>query len=191
MALTFKQRRRRDISIGILAGMLIIGFTMRESIISVFVGPAGYVRRAPAGSYTALDWEVMGKLTLDGERVKIPEEISRLDGKPVSLHGFILPMSDEPLSKQKTANPIIVEHAVVQDEHDHAQPELKINEAARARLAGDKKLQLVSNPVTVYGTLRLVTEASGDAVYSIDNAIIVREKNDPHQHAEEGASHQE
>lgn len=169
MALTFRQRRRRDILIGLVIAILVIAFTMGKSIVSFLSGPAGYARHIPPGQYARLEWTQLKQVLLQKNAMLPTPAVAALDGKAVSVSGYLMPIDETPLSEQFTAHPMLLEEPVKDDQDT----QLKVNSTVVVNVAGGKKLQLVGSRVTAYGTLNLGS-GNGQALYVLDNAVVVR-----------------
>ena len=173
MALTIQQRRHRATFFGVIIAVCVIAFIMKDPIQRNFFTPPGYQRHAPAGNYSMLDWGVMKQVQVNrGRKMNPPPVIAALGGKLVCIRGYIIPLNDNPLTEQRTAKPFITE----QPSRDLSRRPPVVISTVQAIVAGGQELQVITTPVTVYGTLNLTHDWNTGTLYTIDDAVLVPDR---------------
>jgi hypothetical protein len=170
MALSRQEKKARNRNIVIIAGVVVLFLAMQsKSLVQALVAPtpAGYDKVAPAGQFTQLDWDSAQKARwVFGTPPKVPADVAALEGKPVTVRGFQLPL-----------------HAAVASEQWFLSPRPggcffcnppSLSEVAQVNMADHKQVQPSNWQVDVYGTFHVAKGKPGDSVlYTIDNAHVV------------------
>lgn len=169
MALTIHQRRRRDTIIAVAAMCVILFALLGKTVVQAIIIPdmPGYAKQAPAGSFAPLPWDQLqqGKMQY-GFSPEIPKSISALNGKPVLLRGFMLP-----LHKSGESSEFFI--AAKQRGCAFCNPPGPAD-VVKIKIAGGKQMTPTDWPVKVYGKFRAATGAGKDeALYLIDDATLV------------------
>ena len=169
MALTLKQRRRRDSIIGLTLTAIIIGVFVVPAVLKAVVAPRipGYLTHAPAGSYTELDWKLLSKgYWPNDDKPNIPADIKALDGKMVSVHACMIPFHSDFASSQW--------YLAEKPRMCYFCSPPGIAEVVEVHIANNNKLQLTDWPVRAYGRLKVATGAEKNAsLYTLENAVLV------------------
>lgn len=157
--ITAKQRRRRGMFIGMAIVLIIIGYVL-------LTPPSGYALHAPAGSFAPLEWKHLQEGQWNNKsKPVIANEVKRLDGQQVVLHGFLLP-----LHKPAAASQFFV---AGRPRGCYFCNPPGVSEVAQVNVAGGKELPFTDLPVTIYGRLKVATGSPDDEMlYIIDDATL-------------------
>jgi len=168
MAVAFQQRRRRDIMIGVLGMIGILCLLLGRNFVEAITGPniPGYAQQAPAGSFVALDWQILQQGRWDdGKPPVVPTPLHALAGKKVRLRGFLLPLHSA------TAAQFFISEKPRGCFFCYPPG---IAEVVQLNIAGGKQLEITGLPVTAYGTLHPAVDAKTDAaLYTMNDTILV------------------
>ncbi|MHB9131598.1 MAG: DUF3299 domain-containing protein [Armatimonadota bacterium] len=160
-----QQRRRNIIWIAVTLGALLL-VALGPWVKQYLTVPEGYLSQPPADKYIPLNWDVLtqGDWPQEGDP-KVPQDLRTLDGKQVSVRGFILPLDDPGQSFQMFIAP--------KPRGCYFCFPPGVSEVVLVTTAGDKKLPLTNRPVTAYGTFRVANGSKRDrSLYTIENAVM-------------------
>ena len=164
MAMSFQQRRKLSITIGVLCAMGIVVFIMWKPINDAFIAPNGYAVRVPAGNFTPANWgDLMKASKQAGQKAVIPAQVNTLNGHAVVIHGYLLPLHSGVESNQFFLAP--------KPGNCYFCNPPGVGEAIEVNIADGKNLPLSDRPVSVYGKFR-VTDGVRHAIYIVDDAIM-------------------
>jgi len=164
MAMSFQQRRKLSITIGVLFAVGVVAFIMWKPISDAFIAPDGYAVHVPAGNFTHANWSDLMKATKQaGAQAVIPANVKALDGQAVAIHGYLLPLHSGVDSNQFFLAP--------KPGNCYFCNPPGIGEAIEINVAGGKRLPLSDRPVSVYGKFR-VTDGVRRALYIVDDATL-------------------
>lgn|GEM_PF-1570858 len=166
----YRQKRRRWTLFLILAIFFGgLAFAVTPIIIQAYSVPhmRGYASEAPGGQFASLDWDLLvkGEWPRDGKPA-MPEPVRSLDGKPVTIKGFALPLHEageaETLFLAKYprgcyfCNPPGMADVVV------------------VKVAGGRKVPLLNRPICAYGTFHAATGSEDDeGLYVVTDATLL------------------
>jgi hypothetical protein len=170
MALSRQEKRARNRNLLIIGGVIVVFLVMQsKSLLQALIAPPppGYAKAAPPGQFTQLDFDVVqeGQWTY-GTKPKVPKEVAALQGKPVVVRGFQLPLHNALKGSQ---------FFIAEEPRGcyYCNPP-GVAEVIMVNVAGDKQLAPEDWQVNVYGTFHIATGAPSDTVlYWIDDAQVV------------------
>ena len=168
MALSTRQRKqRRDTLIGVIGVLVLLGIPLIIAVVHELVPDLpGYVKQAPAGIFTELDWHHMLRATWPPHsNPLVPDDIKAQEGKMVMVHGFMLPLHVPGVSS---------EFFVAQKPRGcyFCNPP-GVAEVVKVHVAGDKQMEPTDWPVKVYGKFHAASSAKDEMMYTIDDAVLM------------------
>lgn len=127
----------------------------------------GYVKTAPAGNYTEINWNgLMQGTWATGQKPRYPESVAQAGGKTVKLRGFITPFHQP--GKSSTL------FLTNKPRGCYFCNPPGVSEVAMIKVAGGKELEIISDPVVVYGKFIPATgKKTDESLYVIDNAQLM------------------
>ena len=156
---SFQQRRRRTIILGVVIGVLIIGYV-------ALTPPSGYAAHAPEGTFIPLPWKQLqaGKWE-DKSKPVVVDAVKRLNGQQVKLKGFLLPLHVPAAAAQF--------FVAERPRGCYFCNPPGIAEVVEVNVRGGQVMPFTDLPVTIYGHLRVATGAPTDEMlYIIDDATL-------------------
>jgi len=166
--LTRQRRQRRDATLGIIGVLVLAGIFLGPALLHELIVPdmPGYVKKAPAGVFTAIDWRNMLKATWpsNGHPI-VPDVVKAQEGKMVMVHGFMLPLHKPGVSS---------EFFVAQKPRGcyFCNPP-GVSEVVKVHIAGDKQIAPTDWPVKAFGKFHSASSAQDDVMYTIDDATLM------------------
>jgi hypothetical protein len=167
MALTQKQRRRRDLIFVLGIVVLICFATVGRGVLQSLFRPdiPGYEKRAPSGNYVPIEWDTLkqGTWALHAAPV-VPAAISQVNGHLIVLKGFMLPFH-----MPGEANEFWI--AGRPSGCYYCNPP-GVAEVVHVKVAGGKNIMPTDYPVRVFGTLKVAQGKEDDALYTVEEALL-------------------
>ncbi len=151
--------------IAVVALALLFGRTLLELVIVPQLD--GYLSAPPAGVFTALEWPVLlqGDMPMDGPMV-VPPRVRALDGQPVTVRGFCLPLHQGKSSAEFFLAP--------KPSGCYFCNPPGVSEVILITTADRRKVEMARRPIEVFGILRVATDAqSAQSLYAIDQAVLL------------------
>lgn len=168
MAIDRHTRRMRSLIIGLIV-VVLIGAAAGPQLLAFVTAPklSGYLQAAPDRPATSLDWEALHQATWANPGVSaphIPASVVALDGKPVTLKGYLLPLHETGDSSQF--------FIAAKPRGCYFCNPPGVAEVTEIDIADGRAIAFTDFPVTVYGTLHVATGAKDAMLYRISDASL-------------------
>ena len=170
MALSREEKKARKRTLLIIVGVVVLFVAMQsKSLVQAIVAPSppGYDKTKPAGDYTPLDWDTLQKGAWTyGSKPRLAEGMAALEGKPVTVRGYMLPLHSAAVGGQwffasKPRGCYFCNPPGISDV-------IEIN------MPKSKEIEPSTWQVDVYGTFHMAQGKPSDALlYWIDDAVVV------------------
>jgi hypothetical protein len=89
-----KKVRNRNLLIGVGVVLVFAGMQSKTLVQAIVApSPAGYSKQAPVGEFVNADWAELTKAAWEyGRKPGLPQDVAQLEGKQVTVRGFMLPL---------------------------------------------------------------------------------------------------
>ena len=170
MALSKAEKRVRNRNLLIVAGVVLVFVGMQsKSLMQRILAPSppGYSKQAPAGEYASVDWAKLQEVHwMYGSKPRLPEGVAKLEGKAVTVRGFMLPLHSAGQSSQWFVSE--------KPRGCYFCNPPGVSEIMLVNMAGGAELSPSTWQVDVYGKLHIATGDPKDTVlYTLDDASVV------------------
>jgi len=154
--------------IGLVFTAVLLGVFVVPAVLKAVVAPKlpGFATKAPAGAYTDLDWKILtkGDVTTD-DKPLIPAPIKALNGKLVSVRASMIPFHSDTTSSRW--------YLAEKPRMCYFCSPPGIAEVVEVDVAGGKQVPITDWSVRAYGKLKVATGKRGEALYTIEDAVLV------------------
>ena len=164
-----KQRRNWKAQI-VLGGLVLfagVSNYLHNGVVSNKRVPPGYTYRRPKGEYAEIPWSALRKGDWPrGGKPRTPSAVQDLDGKPVMVKGWLLPLHNATAASEffistrasgcPFCNPV------------------GVGDLVTLQTKGGRKMEMLDLPVMAFGTLHVATGAPMDqSLYLMTDTTIV------------------